>query len=271
MSVQSMTNNQPDSRNAAAIRDPLMPFRVAWGRLRLMLPRPPQFSGAYASYEEAFAAAARMGQAGYDHDDVAEIGFDRMCPVLSWDYPVLFWLGQLVGEVDLLVDAGGHMGTKYRAFRKLLPLDEELRWVVYDVPAVVRAGRRRAAADGLDRLQFVERLEDAGAPDLFLGSGLLQYLDVGFAQLLGRLESPPRHLLLNKVALRTGPTVVTLQHYEKLRTPYQIRNEDGFMREVEGLGYRLVDRWTNPSLSHVIRTHPELGSSESAGFYFRLD
>ncbi|MGH6810071.1 MAG: hypothetical protein ACREEJ_25010 [Ensifer adhaerens] len=31
-----------------------------------------------------------------------------------------------------------------------------------------------------------------------------------------------------------------------------------------------IDRWTIPSLSHMIETHPELGPSESAGFYFRL-
>jgi len=262
-----------EGRQSRSVADTLrvrtMPLRIAWGRLRQLLPLAPEFSGAYGSYREAFAAASRQGPVGYDREDVVDIAYERMCRVMWWDYPVLFWLARLLGEIDLIVDAGGHMGTKYRAFRALLPIDDQVRWVVYDVPAIVRAGRQRAAADGLERLQFVERMEDAGNPDLFLGSGLLQYLDVDFSELLGRLPSLPRHLLLNKVALRRGPTVVTIQHYEGLTTPYQIRDEDEFVRNLTDLGYDLIDRWQIPSLSHVIGTHPELGPSRSEGFYFR--
>jgi len=258
------------SRAAAGVRSSLLPLHAARGRLRYLSPFPRRFTGAYGSYAEAYAVARRHGLAGYDHDEIAHVAFEKMCEVALWDYPILFWLQKLSNEVLLLVDAGGHMGTKYRAFRKLLPAVNELDWTVYDLPAIVRAGRRRAEQDGLKSLHFVEHLEDAGAPDLFLGSGLLQYLDVTLADLLGRLPMLPRHLLLNKVALRKGEIVVTLERIGKARVPYQIRNEAAFLGEVQGLGYDLVDRWTIPSLSHVIDTHPELGASESAGFYFRL-
>ncbi|WP_313958406.1 methyltransferase, TIGR04325 family [Chelativorans salis] len=258
------------SRAARTVHSSLTPLRAARGRLRFLSPFPCRFSGAYATYTEALAAAAGMGLAGYDHDEVAEVAFEKMCHVALWDYPVLFWLRRLSGEVGFLIDAGGHMGTKYRAFRDLLPITDDLHWVVYDLPAIVRAGRRRAEADGLTNLRFVERLEDAGATDVFLGSGLLQYLDVPLPNLLRRLPWTPRHLLLNKVALREGPTVVTLERIGKARVPYQMRNEETFLKDVQSLGYSLVDRWSIPSLSHVIDTHPELGASESAGFYFKL-
>ncbi|MEQ9248637.1 MAG: methyltransferase, TIGR04325 family, partial [Nitratireductor sp.] len=102
---------------------------------------------------------------------------------------------------------------------------------------------------------------------VFLGSGLLQYLNVPLPDLLGRLAAPPKHLLLNKVALRKGKTIVTLERIGPALVPYQIRNEASFLAELEGIGYRIADRWNIPSLSHVIDTHPEYGASESAGFY----
>jgi len=173
--------------------------------------------------------------------------------------------------VDGLIDAGGHMGTKYRAFRPLLSLDGSFRWIVYDLAAIVRAGRSLAERDGLTGLSFVDRIEDAGATPLFLGSGLMQYLDMPLSDLLKRLPSLPPHLILNKVALRKGGAVVTLERIGKTHVPYHMRDEATFIDDVTRLGYRLVDRWSIPSLSHVIDTHPELGRSESAGFYFRLD
>ncbi|WP_312364332.1 methyltransferase, TIGR04325 family [Ensifer sp.] len=248
----------------------LTTLKAAGGRLRYLSPFPQRFTGAYGSFEDAITAARSNGLAGYDHDEIAAVAFDKMCQVAPWDYPVLFWMRQVIDEIDGLVDAGGHMGTKYRAFRDLLALENSFRWVVYDLPAIVNAGRKRAEQDRLDSLHFVDRIADAGPVPLFLGSGLLQYLDVQLSDLLGRMPALPRHLLLNKVALRKGSPVVTLERIGKAIVPYQMRNEEALLRDIQRLGYRLVDRWSIPSLSHVIETHPELGPSESAGFYFRL-
>ncbi len=104
----------------------LTPLKAASGRLRYLSPFPQRFTGAYGSFEDAIAAARSNGLAGYDHEEIAEVAFEKMCQVAPWDYPVLFWMRQVMGEVDGLVDAGGHMGTKYRAFRDLLSLEEVL-------------------------------------------------------------------------------------------------------------------------------------------------
>jgi putative methyltransferase (TIGR04325 family) len=248
----------------------LSPLRAAGGRLRYLSPFPRRFTGAYGSYEAAFDAAKAMPMAGYDHEEITSVGFSKMCQVLPWDYPVLFWMRSLLQEVDGVIDAGGHMGTKYRAFRPLLPFGESFRWVVYDLPSFIRVGRRLAERDGLTGLSFVDRIEDAGGIPLFLGSGLMQYLDVPLSSLLQRLPALPRHLILNKVALRKNGTVVTLERISGAYVPYQMRDEATFLSDVTQLGYTQVDRWAIPSLSHLIDTHPELGRSESAGFYFRL-
>jgi putative methyltransferase (TIGR04325 family) len=252
-------------------RGTLMPARMVMGRLKLLSPLPRRFSGAYATHAQALSSPAAGRLAGYDHDEVAEVSFEKMCQVMVWDYPVLFWLERLLPQIGHLIDAGGHMGTKFRAFRPLLPLDGNVNWIVYDLPAIVRAGRIRAANDGLSGLTFTDDLASVERADLFLASGLLQYLDVPLSELLRRLPALPRHLLINKLAVRDGETVVTLERIGKAMVPYQIRNRQNFMAELAGLGYRTVDSWTIPSLSHVIDTHPELGASQSVGLYLRLD
>ncbi|APG94683.1 methyltransferase, TIGR04325 family [Sinorhizobium americanum] len=257
-------------RAMRGLNQSLTPLRAAGGRLRYLSPFPQRFTGAYATFEEAIAAARSNGLAGYDHEEIAEVAFEQMCKVAPWDYPVLFWMRQLAGEVDGLVDAGGHMGTKYRAFRNLMQFDDTFRWVVYDLPSIVQAGRCRAERENLPGLHFVERIADAGPVQLFLGSGLLQYLDVQLSRLITELPVRPQHVILNKVALRKGGTVITLERIGRATVPYQMRDEGVLRHDIEQLGYTLVDRWTIPSLAHVIETHPELGASESAGFYYRL-
>lgn len=248
----------------------LSPLRLVRGRLNYLSPFPRRFTGAYGSYDAAMAAARRRELAGYDHKEIATVAFAKMCQVTPWDYPVLFWIRSLLPEIDGLIDAGGHMGTKYRAFRPLLPLEGSFRWIVYDLPAIVHAGQDLAQKEGLTGLGFVERIEDAGEMPLFLGSGLMQYLDMPLSGLLMKMPSRPRHLILNKVALRKESTVVTLERIGGSYVPYHMRNEAEFIADITRLGYRQVDRWSIPSLSHAIDTHPELGRSESAGFYFRL-
>lgn len=256
---------------AETLTHALGPVRALSGRLRYISPFPRRFTGAYDSFDKAMEAAARTGLAGYDHDEVTEVAFEQMCRLAPWDYPVLFWLNRLEPDIQSLLDAGGHMGTKYRAFRHHLAMRPSFRWVVYDVPAVVRAGRQRAERDDCPGLEFVDDISAAGDVQAFLGSGLLQYLDQPLSQLIGSMRTRPKHLLLNKVALRNGPEVVTLERIGKALVPYRMRNEAALMRNVTQFGYRLVDRWSIPSLSHVIETHPELGPSESAGYYFRLE
>lgn len=250
----------------------LRPAQALRGRLRYLSPLPRRFTGAFATYEEAIAAAASAGEiAGYNHRDVAPVSFDAMCKVVAWDYPILFWLARLQDTSGGLLDAGGHMGTKFRAFRSLLELPDAYRWVVYELPEIAEAGRLRAAEEGITQLQFIDDVSDAPSLPIFLGSGLMQYLDRPLSSLLAALPTLPPHLLLNKVAFRPdGKPVVTLERIGRALVPYQMRDETAFVHDLEQLGYQQVDRWSIPALSHVIDTHPELGPSESAGFYFKL-
>lgn len=229
-----------------------------------------RYRGSFASVAEA-AAAVRPGTlVGYDNDAVVMHAFDMMCQINVEDYPILFWLSKIGHEARVLLDAGGHMGTKFRAFGRHLDMAGRLEWIVYDVPSIVRAGQQRALEEGLSGIRFVDTLVGLPRVDVLLASGLLQYLDIPFGDLLRQLDVLPRHLLLNKVQTREGPTVVTLENFGCAEVPYQIRNFPQFLAALDELGYDIVDQWTVPALSRTIPTHRYLGASTCWGCYARL-
>lgn len=145
----------------------ILGVKVLLGRLKYHLKISDRFQGAYTSYKEAVDAVLGKIPVGCNYECVAEVSFDKMCEIAHWDYPVLFWLERLLPEADRILDAGGHMGTKYRAFRRHLNLDgRTIEWIIYDVPAIVHAGRKRACDEGLTALKFVDDLSDVVPCDL---------------------------------------------------------------------------------------------------------
>ena len=254
-------------RGAFALPDDL--YRKAKARVGRLLGRDVrwQFRGSFGSYAEAVAAVPPDRLVGYDNDEVVDVGFEKMCRMELWDYPVLLWLQRVLPGNGRLIDAGGHMGTKFRAFQNYLRLPPNFRWMIYDVPAVVRAGRERAARDGLETVTFHDRLEDLPPSEILLASGLFQYVNMTPAEFLSRLEELPKHLLLNKVATREGGTVVTLECFPSADVPYQVRDRAEFEESLVSIGYRIRDSWEIPAFS---RKHPDFGQSISRGYYAEL-
>ncbi len=238
-------------------------------RARALVDREPYLSGAFSTLEEAKASLPPEVQPGYDSDDMTEVAKDMMLSMLGWDYPVVFWMDRLLrthGSFSLL-DAGGHIGTKHHAFGPYLDLGQ-IDWTVWDLPALLRAGRK-AQADGLVSadIKFADTVADAGEVDLLLASGLMQYLDISFTQLIDQMAQRPRWVLLNKVATRADDDLVTLQLIGTTRVPYQMRHRGRFEAELKAAGYVIRDSWTIEGLAHRIGTHPWLGTSESKGYF----
>jgi putative methyltransferase (TIGR04325 family) len=241
-------------------------------RLRAVVDREPYFSGAFPTLDLAIESLPDEAKSGYDSDEMPEVALDMMLGMLAWDYPVTFWLDRLQrqeGRLSLL-DAGGHVGTKHNAFGPYVDLTK-VDWTVWDLPTLLRAGRK-AQADGLvsKDISFAETPADAGEVDLLLASGLMQYLDISFTQLVDRMTVRPRWVLLNKVATRPSDDLVTLQLIGKKRVPYQMRHKGRFEDELRAAGYEIRDTWSIPCLAHRIGTHPWLGESESRGYFLEL-
>jgi len=235
-------------------------------RMQVGTARPPRFAGAFADRTAALASLPPQSRAGYDDDAVTDVSFATMCKIAPWDYPILFWLQRLITDGYRIVDAGGHLGTKYIAFDPLLDLGRT-DWTVFDLPAVISAARKKQARHDLPaQIRFQDDLAATGAADMLLASGLLQYLDMPFADLIKALPAPPKHILLNKVAMHERAALVTLEQIGPNRVPYQIRDRRAFEAELTRAGYAVHDTWLIPDLSHTIATHPWLGPSQSRGY-----
>lgn len=249
-----------------ALTNTMSTVRTVRTRLSELRGRVRRFYGAYDSREAALAALPPEGRRGYDTDGIAEVSFEAMCKIAPWDYPVLFWLQRLAKDGARLVDAGGHMGTKYIAFKPFLPL-EAWHWTVLDLPAVISEAQARQEAGALPQaILFETEPGQVGEVDILIASGLLQYLDVPFSVYLEQLATRPKHVVLNKVAMHRSGPLVTLERIGTTFVPYTMRNRADFESEIAAAGYRVLDCWDIPELGHRIPTHPRLGASQSLGY-----
>src|SRR5262245_20211346 len=99
-----------------------------------------QFRGVYASFAEAEASLPSSSKVGYDHDEMAGLYRHRMAKANQSDYAVLFWLRKILDEQSFVFDFGGHVGISYHGWRQYLDYRPGMRWLVYDVPAIVKIG-----------------------------------------------------------------------------------------------------------------------------------
>ena len=226
------------------------------------------FRGVHAD----FAAAARTIPAsrlqGYDNDVSAQRLSDERFRICPSDYPVMFWLTQLLPTCSRLFDWGGNVGISYFAYRKYLSYPASLEWLVNDVPAVVAAGWEIANKEGALGLRFTTTLEQLAHSDVLLAAGSLHFIADPFADLCRQPSLPP-HVLLNKVPAYQLPPAVTLQNIGTSFCPNHLFNRDDFVRTFQNLGYELIDEWQAPDLSCRIPFFRKHSIPAYSGFYFR--
>ncbi|HVF17118.1 MAG TPA: methyltransferase, TIGR04325 family, partial [Steroidobacteraceae bacterium] len=132
--------------------------RQRFNRLFESAPGHNLFRGVYATFNEALAACPTTKSAGYDNPAAANMYDERRTRIYPSDYPPMFWLDKLItsGECHRILDVGGHVGVTYYAYAKYIEYPQDLRWTVFDVPAVTRRGRELAVIeDKLGKLSFV--------------------------------------------------------------------------------------------------------------------
>jgi putative methyltransferase (TIGR04325 family) len=192
--------------------------------------------------------------------------------IAAYDYPVLLWLQRLFEDekASRVFDVGGHVGLAYYSYRRYIRYPADLRWTVYDVPAVVAEGIQRASQNDADhQLAFTESFLDGSGSDILLASGSLQYIPAQLGEMLDKLASPPKHVLVNQLPVHPESSYFTLNSIGTAFCPYHIFAERPFLEEVRRAGYELMDRWDNPGKRCDI-PYPRGYSIEGyAGFYFR--
>jgi putative methyltransferase (TIGR04325 family) len=208
--------------------------------------RPPnKFRGVFSTFAEAEASLPGGARVGYDHDEMGgmyRLRLDRAC---ESDYGPLFWLRGIVDSATHVFDFGGHVGVSYYGWREYLRYPPGMRWTVYEVPAIVRAGRELATQRRSEGLEFTSELADGRSCNVFLAAGSLQYVDVRLGDILNAIGARPAHMIVSKLPMYDGPTFVTVQSTGRAFHPYRIFNRAEFLAHVAELGYRVVDEWQN--------------------------
>jgi putative methyltransferase (TIGR04325 family) len=259
-------------KNIKAVARELPPFRKLREldhERRFAKPYPGAFRGVYGSFDEALRSVPRTMATGYDNEPAAKMYRERMERAMPSDYPVLFWLSQLLRKGMRVFDYGGHVGVAYHCFERYLGYPDGLRWTVYDVPAVVREGEALARERGkLGPLSFTSRVEDMDGADILLAAGSLQYIEEDLRQTLARLAHKPRRLLISKLPIYDGETFVTVQNTGNAYHPYRISGRMDFERGIEGLGYTKRDEWTNGEQSCQIALHDEKTIRAYTGYLY---
>ncbi len=228
------------------------------------------FRGVYRTFDQARASAPKTKPLGFDSKQFAEEYRERMQRIYDYDYPVLFWLRDLLTPETRLFDLGGHVGVQCYAYSKYLDFPAGLRWVVCEVPEIAQRGAELAREQGRRELSFTSRFEDGDGCDVFLSAGAIHYIEApALAEIIGKYATKPRHLLLNKVPLYDGPPFVTLQNAGVSFVPQQVFNRGQLVSSIEQLGYRLVDQWNDRIHSCRIPFQPERSVEHYSGLYFR--
>ena len=229
------------------------------------------FRGVYGSFDEASNAAPRTKSLGFDHKETTTLYEDRLTRIFPEDYPVLFWLRPILQPGSSVFDFGGHRGVHFYAYAKYLEYPVDLKWLVCEVPEVVKAGRELAAQRNANRLQFTSDIKDADGATVFIAGGSLHYVESpSLADSLKALSRRPRHLILNKLPLYDGKSYVTLQNGKVAFHPLHVYNRAEYIGALSGLGYELIDHWPTPTRHGRIPFHPEVSFPTYTGLYLRL-
>ena len=230
-----------------------------------------RFRGVYASFAEAEAGVPPGSLVGYDHATMAELYRHRMEKANQSDYAVLFWLKGLLDERSFVFDFGGHVGVAYHAWRSYLGYRPGLRWLVHDMPAIVKVGAELASERPSAGLEFTTEVAAARGCTVLLAAGSLQYVDESLPALLARIGSLPRHLIVNKMPMYDGESFVTVQSTGRSFHPYRIYNRAAFVAELTALGYRVVDDWSNREQHCEVPFTRGRDIDAYSGYYFVRD
>ncbi len=228
-------------------------------------------SGVYHSVSEARLHIPAGRKIGYDHEESADLYPWLMDYTKISDFAVLFYFNKLLRPGMRIFDFGGNIGVLYYSLQKHWKLPKGVTWTVCDVPAVVKAGRARAAQHDTPGLEFTSDFREAAGADVLLTSGTLQCVEGDFAPMLESLGSAkPQHVLINRVPMWNRPELVSLQDLGPVVYPYRVFERSRFLDSLETAGYTVEDKWDCPEKSISIRFHPWIRINGFDGYYLTL-
>ena len=222
--------------------------RRARYRRRFMHEEAGSFWGVYDTIDEAKEGIESALISDYSDENLVDLNSDRFKTIHLFDWPVIFYLKNLIVEQKLLslVDFGGHVGAKYVAYRELLDLPKEFSWHVVDLAPMVSKGRRIFTKNNAPHLSFSEEITPETRADILLCSGSLQYCPFTIIDVLSKFSCKPANIILNKMPYCRSGAFVTLENFERVKVPYYIFDRGKHDEQLRNAGYDLVARWRLP-------------------------
>ena len=228
------------------------------------------FHRTFSSFAEAQAVASRYIPFGHEHPD--EVTFHAALTHLlrESDYPVLFLLSPIAGQMRKVFDLGGSVGNIFYAYNDHLKFSESVRWLIYDLPFIRPIGERLAEKRGEKRIQFADSFEQASGADLFLASGSLHYFELPLQETLSHLPELPRRVIINRTPMSRGADIITIQDNNSFLVPCKLHSRSALIAGMQSLGYSLHSEWPVHERKLLLPLDPHLSARTYSGFYFEL-
>ncbi len=252
--------------------------RALLRRIQTLSPTAPLYRKAvgyrrpFASLTEAkHAIAAYAASQDQGHDSLTNVRhhLELSSEARPSDYAALFHLAPLVPQLATVFDLGGNAGNLFYCYSRYLALRPDLRWQVLDLPGNMAAGEEIARERGAKGLRFTPDWSEAGGADLLIVSGSLHYFEKPLPDMLRELRVKPAHLLLNRTPLTEGPQAAAVQVACGFRLPCMLYNREQLLKDLEALGYRLIDQWKAAELSMEIPGYPEYSIPAYSGAFLK--
>ncbi|MCU1292033.1 MAG: hypothetical protein JWP08_883 [Bryobacterales bacterium] len=228
----------------------------------------------FSTLSEASAYASRF-LPGHEASDNIRHHLEMAEKARVSDYAALFFLRDLLPNIATVLDLGGNVGNLFYCYSRYLEIPRQLNWIVCDLPTTVAAGRDLAQTRGEHRLSFTNSLAIETSVDLLIVSGALHYFDEPLSQLIAKLSSKPKYIIINRTPLvrssgRSPAILATVQDAGSHLVACKVLSVDVVISDLERAGYKLMEFWDAPELSLNIPFHPELSAPCYTGMYWRL-
>lgn len=257
---------QPMTKAVRVLKSLMPP--VLWNIARRLRPGPasrPRFVGPMNSWQEAVAASdgwdapeitaktldaarqVRDGHAAFERDAVTSQRIKYSPLILA---ALCLALSRKSGPLHI-IDFGGSLGSHYFQHRKVLRdliAQDELRWSVVEQAALVQLGREEFETPAL---KFFHSSQEAaarcaGAVDLFMFTGSLQYLSEPFSELAGVAASGVSILAVDRTSI--SPGIVHEIHVQQpdankfysATYPTWTFAREPFIEQLSALGFTLI-------------------------------
>lgn len=255
----------------------LLPFgrdiylRIARNRLGI------SYRGIFCSFEEAKLAVSEGVASNYDevNKNKAEQVEREKQGLDIWfhdtDYPMLFWLSQILGENTTVLELGGSVGHSFYTLERFFSYPAGIQWNIAELQEAVKLGRKIADERNEKRLLFIEseKIASLAPAKIFLTAGTLQYMETALPELLQSLQALPYHVMVHDLPSHCKKSFWTLQNLGLCEVPYRIHSSEGLITAMEKLGFELVAKWKKDRMVEI-PFHLDLKVDGYLGYYFRL-